>query len=577
MTTLPPAGPSSREAVLAAVRATRAGLGFGISAYWSVADVRGADRVSFLQAQLPADLAALETGDGVFTARLDRLGRVRALVLALRADDAVWLLTESHRAAFLVADLEAYHFGEDVTLRDRGEEFAVVELHGPLVPDVLAALAGNPVALDPYRHRMLPIGGGEARFAAHPWTGDPGGQLLVPRDRCGAVIDRLRDLGGDRATALDAGAQEVLRVEGGLPRHGIEYDDRTLLHELGRDAEMVSYRKGCYLGQETVARIHARGQVHRRLTGLRLDGGVVPEGGAAVVAEGAPVGEIRSSAYSAALGRPVALAMLRRPHHEPGTILHVRGDGGRLLPAEVIEPPLYRRPGPREESRRLHEEGIALFGADRFPEALRRFERAVLLDPGNTAAHEATGVTLERMGLLEEAIAAIETLTEVDPENPMAWTNLSRYYAQQGRIEEAERAKAKSMALSWKREAGEAAARKRAAEEEAESARRAEERIALFREVLALDPEDGVANFGLGKILLDRGSFAEAAPLFEKAIAAQPDYSMAFRHLAACLVALGRRDEARGVLDRGIAAATVRGDLIPKRDMTRMLEGLATA
>jgi Flp pilus assembly protein TadD len=98
--------------------------------------------------------------------------------------------------------------------------------------------------------------------------------------------------------------------------------------------------------------------------------------------------------------------------------------------------------------------------------------------------------------------------------------------------------------------------------------------VGLFRRVLELDPEDVVANFGLGKIYLDLERYEEAVPCFRRAVAGQRDYSAAFSHLGACLVRLHRTEEARDVLTVGIAAAARRGDLVPKADMTRLLEDL---
>ncbi len=197
------------------------------------------------------------------------------------------------------------------------------------------------------------------------------------------------------------------------------------------------------------------------------------------------------------------------------------------------------------------------------------------MNPHHADAFEAIGVCLERLGRLDEAIEIMRGLTETDPQNVMAWTNLSRYHARQGHIEEAERIKGQVTYLIWKRELGEKSAARKTAEDEAARRARLTERIGLFRRVLDMDPDDVIANFGLGKTLLDLERYDEAVPHFRKAIRGQRDYSMAFNHMGTCLARLGRRDEAEAVLREGIAVAAAKGDLIPRRDMTRKLEELS--
>jgi tetratricopeptide (TPR) repeat protein len=156
----------------------------------------------------------------------------------------------------------------------------------------------------------------------------------------------------------------------------------------------------------------------------------------------------------------------------------------------------------------------------------------------------------------------------------MAWTNLSRYYAQAGRIADAEKLKGHVTYLVLKQEAGVKAAERKAREDKVFERARLEERVGLFEQVLSLDPEDVVANFGLGKVLLDLERWEDALPYFRKAIEKQASYSMAYNHLGTCLMHLGRNDEAKDVFQKGIEAAKERGDLIPRRDMERKLSEL---
>jgi aminomethyltransferase len=560
----------------AGILSLRAGAGLFRAPSTGVLEAAGSDATPFLQSQLPADVSVLSPGDGVYTASLDNKGRLTHDLLLLRLPEGFLALTERSRLPSLMEKLERYHVREDVLFRDRAEEFLVLELHGPAVPVMLGRLSGAGAAREPFRHRVLEMGGKMVRYVDDPWTGDPGGHLLLDPADEGPVREAVLAAGeGEGLVELPSAVSEVLRIEGGRARVGVDVDERTLLLELDLPG-MVSFTKGCYLGQETVARIHARGHVNRLWRGLLLEGEHVPPPRTPIHHGESPVGETRSAAHSPSLGRPIALAMLRREAAEPGTVVHLELREGWTA-ARVVQVPLYRPPGPGEEADRLHREGLAAFTADRYEAALSLFERATLMNPEHYAAYESAGVCLERLGRLGEAIEAMRGLTEVDPDNVMAWTNLSRYHAQQGRIEEAERIKGHVTYLLWKKEAGEREARRRTEEEQKEARARLQERVGMFQQVLELDPDDVVANFGLGKMYLDLDRFEEAVPRFRRAIEGHKDYSVAYSHLATSLLALGRMEEGRRALEEGIAVADRKGDLLPRRDMERKLAELDDA
>jgi aminomethyltransferase len=132
----------------------------------------------------------------------------------------------------------------------------------------------------------------------------------------------------------------VLRIEAGIPVYGRDVDDTVILPETRLDA-LVSYTKGCYIGQETVARVKYRGHVNRGLSGLILEGDRVPSRDDTITAEDKEVGRVTSAVRSIALGRPVALGYVRREHFEPGSAVSVK-IGESLVPARVAELPFVR-------------------------------------------------------------------------------------------------------------------------------------------------------------------------------------------------------------------------------------------
>jgi hypothetical protein len=132
-------------------------------------------------------------------------------------------------------------------------------------------------------------------------------------------------------------ALETLRIESGTPLLGVDFDERNLPQEVGRDAQAISFTKGCYLGQETVARIDALGHVNQRIAGVRFGGDAPPFAGTELTRGGAAVGRVTSAAWSPRLAAPLALAMVRREHGAPGTALE-----SALGPCEVVALPLDR-------------------------------------------------------------------------------------------------------------------------------------------------------------------------------------------------------------------------------------------
>jgi folate-binding protein YgfZ len=200
---------------------------------------------------------------------------------------------------------------------------------------LLEGLAGGPLAAEPHAHAEATLGGVRTRVIQRSEFGPlPGFFLWVAPDESPVLARALLEAG---ALPVNDETAEVLRVEGGEPVFGIDVDETVLLPELRRD-DLISYTKGCYIGQELVARVKYRGHVNRALAGLRLEGEMVPRPGAPVVAEGKEIGRLTSSVRSLTLGLPIALGYLRREYLEPGTPVAVGADDP-LIPARVAALP----------------------------------------------------------------------------------------------------------------------------------------------------------------------------------------------------------------------------------------------
>lgn len=289
--------------------------------------VTGAERLSWLHLLLTQHVSELPADTGTETLVLDAQGRVLHHMVLAHTGDTVLLDTEPGDVPELLAYLVKMVFWADVQLRDATDEFAVLSLAGPETPAVLAA-AGLPVPERPHGALALPGGGVVHR---RDWPATDAADLLVPRAEREAWLTRLTDAGARPAGTM---AFDALRVEARRPLLHVDTDDRTIPHEVGWIGSAVHLTKGCYRGQETVARVANLGRPPRMLVLLHLDGGDehLPEPGAPVLREGRPVGRVGSVVQHHELG-PVALALVKRS--VPAEAELVAGTDENASPARI--------------------------------------------------------------------------------------------------------------------------------------------------------------------------------------------------------------------------------------------------
>lgn len=304
-------------------RALATGAGWVDRGNRGVVAVPGADRLSWLHSITSQHLSALPDGAGTEGLVLSPHGHVEQHFAVAETGGTTWLDTEPGAAAGLLAYLDSMRFLLRVQPRDATAELAVLSLVGPSTPAVLDA-AGLPVPAAPYGVRPLD-GGGFVRLM--PWPGAAAVDLLVPRASLVAVAERLTAAG-----AVPAGlwAYEALRVESRRPRLGLETDHRTIPHEVGWIGTAVHLDKGCYRGQETVARVHNLGRPPRRLVLLHLSGerDELPPAGTPLLLEERSVGFLGTAVQHHELG-PVALAVVKRTVAD-GTVLDAAGIAAQI-------------------------------------------------------------------------------------------------------------------------------------------------------------------------------------------------------------------------------------------------------
>jgi folate-binding protein YgfZ len=275
--------------------------------------VRGADAAEYLQGQLTNDVEALGPGDGQYAALLDRKGHMQADMRVLRpAAEEILLDTEPEALEAALRHLTMYSVGREVEIADLTAECAILSLIGPRS----AEIAGTAV-LPENACETASVGGVECLAAG---TAE-GIDLIAAAADAARLREALLEAG---AVEVSPAAAEILRIEAGVPRFGAEMGTETMPAEAGIVERAVSFTKGCYIGQETVARLHYKGKPNRHLRGLRLSAAKVEPGAPLRLGE-KEVGRLGSVGVSPALG-PVGLAILRR-EAEPGAELSVGEDG----------------------------------------------------------------------------------------------------------------------------------------------------------------------------------------------------------------------------------------------------------
>lgn len=328
--------------VLAEYRAAREAVAVLDLSQRGMLQFTGPDRLSFLQGMLSNDLRGLKTFDGQYAALLTQQGKVVADVRVLCAMNSFYLDFREFLKEKILAHLNRYLIADEVEIADRSEEYATLSLQGPRSEAFLRTLAGDiELPRNPAGHAMTEIEGGAACVVAASHAGATGFDLIVAKSHIEAIAARIEQAGQAFSARWVGGvAQEILRIEAGIPLYGVDFDENNLLLEVGLD-HAVSFNKGCYLGQEVVERIRSRGHVNKRLCGLVLDEESAVHPGDAIVAQGKTTGSVTSSVLSPLLQKAIALGYLGRESWAPGNRVIVRS-GGVERPATVAALPFAR-------------------------------------------------------------------------------------------------------------------------------------------------------------------------------------------------------------------------------------------
>ena len=302
----------------AEVAAARAGVGLYDLTARELLRVTGADRVSFLHGMVTNEVKALPEGGVAYAALLTPKGAMVSDARLWKEPQALLIETEPGRGEAVRAFLDKYLISEDVELSPCPER-ALLALTGPQTAQVLQAALGIGELPAPGLSVERLYQGSLVRVGPSHLAGVPGADLLVPRVVLEPLYHQLLSAG---AVPVGFDAWEVLRVEAGIPRFGVDLEETTIPLEANLE-RAISYNKGCYIGQEVIARATFRGQVSRKLCGLRL-GSANPSHRAELHKGDKKVGFVTSVVASPTFGQ-IALGYVHRDHLSPGTVLEVDG------------------------------------------------------------------------------------------------------------------------------------------------------------------------------------------------------------------------------------------------------------
>ncbi len=546
--------------------------------------VFGKDAGRFLQAQTTNDVNSLSEGCGHANCLIDRKSRPVGCFHMYRLGAEYAIICDTAQGGPILEHLDKFRFADRVEFEEwKGAHFVTIQ--GPRSRALLSRTVDDMIegdkipAFDAFTGSILvkPV-----KIFKTYLTGEDGYLIVCDQDALQAVVSKLESEAiGLSMTCIDKDVLDACRIEAGLPKLGVDFDGDNLLAETTLDETSVSYTKGCFQGQEVLARIRSQGAPTRAIVGLTLS--PAPVSPIAIDTEiklkDEVVGWIKSNFYSRVLNQYIAIAMIRRDYRTPGKEWQITLEGQDFT-AKIQLLPFYKGESPAQLARHSYENALLEFareneknvgGSSLSVELLRE---ALILDPHFEDAYEALGVILNRRGQGDEAIELMQKLAQLNPDSVMAHTNLSVFYMEKGLKEKAEEEKAISMNIEMRLALQKANQDKQKEIERQVSKEETLERMKMFREVLDIDDEDQLANYGYGDCLVELGRFEESLAHLKRSIELKPTHTVAYLSLGKAFEGLNDTTGARQAYEDGIDVAAKRGDMEPLKKMQARLDKL---
>ena len=281
-------------------------------------EITGRDRIRVVNNFCTADIRRLEVGQGseafILSVKGTTLGHGGFYV----ASERIELSTVADQASLLVAHMRQYVVSEVVEFADASSRTSSLLLVGPDAATALKRLHIDHTPCDRLNHWRTAVDSIEITIRRTDLLGADGFEFVVLSTSKLAFANLLTAVVAEQC---QPDVLETVRIENRIPKYSVDIDAKNLPQEVGRNSWAISFNKGCYLGQETVARLDSLGHVNRHWVALAIDSTQVPETGPLMDANGKPVARVTSATWSPRLGKPLALAYVRDGQHLPGTVL----------------------------------------------------------------------------------------------------------------------------------------------------------------------------------------------------------------------------------------------------------------
>lgn len=307
----------------------------------------GKNAVQFLNGLVSNEVKTLPPGEGVLAAFPTLQGKLAALCRIYNTGEHLLIELDAINREKIFKNLSRFVPAGEFFVADASDLLALVSLQGKRSPELIESLTGQPAEAAECKISKREIAGTEVWIASHKRCGEPGFDLFVETGAAAAVAQKILEAGARR---ISEAAFEIARIEAGVPREGVDAGEEYIILESELESA-VSYTKGCYLGQEVIARIHWRGQPAKRLRGLLIEmpieADALPPRGTELWAvagqmAGRRAGEITSSAFSFALNQNIALGYAHRYCLEVGTEFILKQGDAELGRARLVELPFVK-------------------------------------------------------------------------------------------------------------------------------------------------------------------------------------------------------------------------------------------
>ncbi len=596
-------------------------LGYFAATQYSLIEIYGADSERFINAQTTSDVKALKPYQWQPSALLDRKAHVVAYFNLYRKNSSYRIIAEVSQIATILEHLDKYIFADKVELLNLSSG----KMLGLIGSDARTIINDNLSQKSPALFERDLIDGDLCGINVHifraPLSSREAFLIYCAGDQFETLQKKLLPaLNQYGAQNLSEEQLLIERIEAGLPQFATDFTSENLIIELGLEDKAISYTKGCFQGQEVLARVKGHGSPNKQLTGLILElenkqnssaNSKIAVGTPLMVA-GQEVAKILSNAYCQRLQKHIALAMVKRDFRTPGRQLEVSigvasdsGDSTAITGKATIKLlPFIEPEDLKLKAKKLYEEALKLYATidnksastsvlpnqasgpdssltisqdNNTTEAIKKLRTALLLDSRLEDAYEALGVILSKENQLDEAVELMETLARINPDSIMAYANLSVFYLEQGGgKEKAEEAKAQSMSIRMRLAAKEAMQEHQQKEDTAKIEAEALERKAMFEQVIEIDSDDLFANNGLGNCYNILKQYQLAEPYLLKAIQIKPNHTVAYQELGRTYEGLGQTEKAIETFKKGIDVAAQKGDITPLKAMQARLDSLSS-